>query len=46
MKDKISNVSNTIKIGSLKSTGSAKRSFKIERINLSCTSVRNKRRMF
>ena len=32
-----------IKIGSLKSTGSAKRSFKIKGISLSDTAVRNKR---
>ena len=39
---------NKIKIGSLKSTGSAKRSFKIERIKLTLSgmAMRNKRRMF
>ena len=43
--NKIPQLSNTIKIGSLTSTGSAKMTFKIERITLSGTAVRNKRCM-
>ena len=40
---KIPKLSDTIKIWSLKITGSEKRSFKVERITLSGTAVRNKR---